>query len=358
MENFKEQLKKLKERLGKIKQAINPEVKHRELLVLEAKATKGDFWSDPDHAKRVMQEIEGIKGTLAVFEALDKEISDAVSVAGEAELESEVEETVKRVGREIDRLELTTFLSGRYDRSDAILSIHSGQGGTEAMDWVSMLFRMYLRYGERKAWKVQVVEETAGEEAGLKSVTLFVSAPFAYGYLKGEVGTHRLVRQSPFNADKLRQTSFALIEVLPKIEEQDTSEVKDDELEWQFFRSSSQGGQNVQKVSTAVRLTHKPTGIVVTAQSQRYQEQNRKIALSILKARLWERKMQEAQEEKKELKGEYRPAGWGTQIRSYVLHPYHMVKDLRTGVETGDTGAVLEGDLDQFIEAEVKGIVA
>lgn len=358
METLKEQLEVLGQRLGKIKQAINPEAKHEELLVLEARAAKSDFWEDQDWAKRVMQEIDEIKRMLETLTGLDKEISDAISVASEIELQGEVEGTVKRVGREIDRLELTTFLSGKYDRSDAILSIHSGQGGTEAMDWVSMLFRMYLRFCERKSWNTQVVEETPGEEAGFKSVTLFVSGPFAYGYLKGEAGTHRLVRQSPFNADKLRQTSFALVEVLPKIEEKDALEIKENELEWQFFRSSSQGGQNVQKVSTAVRLTHRPTGVVVTAQSERYQQQNRKIALSLLQAKLWEKKVQEAQKEKKELKGEYKPAAWGTQIRSYVLHPYHMVKDLRTGVEIGNTEAVLDGDLDAFIEAEVKGIVA
>ena len=220
-----------------------------------------------------------------------------------------------------------------------------------------MLLRMYMRFFEKRGFKAQTLEYQRGEEAGIKTATLKIEGKNAYGLLKHESGTHRLVRQSPFNADKLRQTSFALVEVLPEFEEVDIPdiEIKDEELDWQFFRSSSQGGQNVQKVSTAVRLRHIPTGIIVTAQSERFQEQNRKIALGILKAKLWRKSQEDLAGTKKEIKGEYTPASWGTQIRSYVLHPYKMVKDLRTGVESGNPEAVLSGELDAFIEAEVKG---
>jgi len=263
---------------------------------------------------------------------------------------------LKELGSRLDKFELQTFLSGPYDPKNALISIHAGQGGTEAMDWASMLFRMYLRYSEKKNWKTETIDVSEGEEAGIKSVTFKIEGRNAYGFLKGEAGTHRLVRQSPFNADKLRQTSFALVEVLPELEEADltTVDIRDEDLEWQFFRASTQGGQNVQKVSTAVRLIHKPSEIVVTAHTERFQEQNRKIALNLLRAKLWAREEAMREKKVKELKGEYRPASWGNQIRSYVLHPYKMVKDLRTEVETGNPDTVLDGELDLFIEAEIQ----
>ena len=254
--------------------------------------------------------------------------------------------------RLLKKLELKTFLGGKYDRGEAILSLHAGQGGVEAMDWTEMLLRMYLRFIEKKGWQGNLVEEIRGEEAGLKTATVMVSGAYAFGYLKHEVGTHRLVRLSPFNADNLRQTSFSLAGVLPLIEEKEI-EIKEDELEWQFFRASSQGGQNVQKVSSAVRLKHKPSNIVVTAQSERFQEQNRKFALQLLKAKLWEQEEKKKKTEEAKIRGKATQASWGTQIRSYVLHPYHLVKDLRTGYETKDTAAVLDGDLDAFIEAAI-----
>ncbi|MCK4820096.1 PCRF domain-containing protein, partial [bacterium] len=219
-----------------------------------------------------------------------------------------------------------------------------------------MLYRMYLRYCERRDWQTEVLDLSAGEEAGIKSVTFKVSGSDAYGYLKNEAGTHRIVRQSPFNADKLRHTSFALVEVLPELEEVDLPdiEIKESDLDWQFFRASTQGGQNVQIVSTAIRLKHRPSGITVTSQTERHQEQNRKIALNLLRSRVWLAEQVRQEEKRKELKGEYRPASWGNQIRSYVLHPYKMIKDLRTNVETSDTEGVLDGKIDKFIEAELK----
>lgn len=342
-------------RFAKIRENLNLKEKKDRLLFLEGQTTDPDFWKDQERARAVMQEFGSLKREIDNFEQLAKEIA-AISDLGKDSKASELTEEVKRISKDIEKLELVTFLSGNYAKGNAIVAIHAGQGGTEAMDWANMLFRMYIRYCEKKGWKKEVVDETLGEEAGIKSVVFRVEGDYAYGYLKGEAGTHRLVRQSPFNADKLRQTSFALVEVLPELGEEDFPEVSLNEadLEWEFFRSSSQGGQNVQKVSTAVRVKHKPSGLVVSAQTERFQEQNRKIALSILRSRLWERKEEKLAKEKKELKGEYKPASWGNQIRSYVLHPYKMVKDLRTGVETSDTEGVLNGGLDNFIDAELR----
>ena len=223
------------------------------------------------------------------------------------------------------------------------------------MDWNQMLYRMYLRYVERKGWDADEIDYTAGDEAGIKSVTLNITGSFAYGFLKAEAGVHRLVRQSPFNADNLRQTSFAMVEVLPILDDNDAAiEIKEEDLQWDFYRAGGKGGQNVNKVSTAVRLTHKPSGIIVASQAQRYQGQNREYALKILQAKLWAIQQSEAKAAQTKLKGEYKTPGWGNQIRSYVLHPYHMVKDLRTQCETGNTDRVLDGDIEDFIVAYLK----
>jgi len=252
----------------------------------------------------------------------------------------------------IDQYEILLFLSGPYDKGDAIFSIQAGQGGTEAMDWSNMLFRMYTRYFERKNWSYEEIDRIDGDEAGIKSTTISIHGLFAYGYLKCEAGVHRLVRQSPFNADRLRQTSFASVEVLPQIEDKEIN-IREEEIEWQFYRSGGKGGQNVNKVATAVRLIHKPTGIVVSSQTERYQGANRESALKILRAKLW---AIEEERREKTVSGFKTGmiASWGRQIRSYVLHPYKLIKDLRTNYEENNVDKVLDGELDGFIEAYLK----
>ena len=339
-----------------LKSSLNLDKKSYRLHKLEADSTDADLWKDPNRAKAVMQEISDLKKELDEIKDIDDRLNALSQLAKEEELASDIAKEIQVLEKKLATLKISILLSGDYDKKNAIISIHAGQGGVEAMDWASMLYRMYLRFSEKRNWGTRVLDVSEGEEAGIKSVTFEVEGSFAYGYLKGEAGTHRLVRQSPFNADKLRQTSFALVEVLPELEETDLPniKIKNEDLEWQFFRASSKGGQNVQKVSTAVRVRHKPTEIVVTAQAERFQEQNRKNALNLLRAKLWAREQAMKEKKVESLRGEYRPASWGNQIRSYVLHPYKMVKDLRTEFETSNTDSVLDGGLDEFIEAELK----
>jgi peptide chain release factor 2 len=333
-------MEELIERAKILLSKINLEQKSVRIRQIEAQSMDPDFWKDSTNATKLMKEMA----------ALQKEVEDAGKLAQYID-----SKTTTGLETLLSQMEVYLYLSGPYDRKNAIITIHAGQGGSDAADWASMLLRMYVRYFERKGWNVEVLDETAGEEAGIKNVSLAVDGEFVYGYLKGEQGTHRLVRLSPFNADKLRHTSFALVEVLPEIDSSDI-EIKEDDLEWNFYRASSHGGQNVQKVSSAVRLKHKPTGITVSCQTERYQAQNRENALKLLKAKLWARQQEKRNSEEKKLKGEYKPASWGNQIRSYVLHPYQMVKDLRTQVETGNTQSVLDGDIDIFIDAELKAV--
>lgn len=329
----------LQKRIKELIEKLEIDQKRQRALEIEAASTHPSFWQDPQNGAREMQRLADLQKIIKTAEKLEELVE-----MGE----------LKKAEKLLGDLEFETFFSGPHDQSSAILSIHAGQGGVEAMDWSEMLLRMYFRYAELKGWQCEEVDRTPGEEAGLKSVTITISGKCAYGFLKAEAGTHRLVRQSPFNADKLRQTSFALVEVLPVIEDLGEVEISESDLAWEFYRASSHGGQNVQKVSTAVRVTHKPTGIIVTCQIERYQAQNRENALKILRAKLWNLQQSQIKAEEQKIKGEHKMASWGNQIRSYVLHPYHLVKDLRTGFETSDTQAVLDGKIEEFVVSYLK----
>ncbi len=291
------------------------------------------------------------------WRAFRRQIRDALELArlDDPSLRAELEVEVAAIEREVETRSFTAMLSGRYDDDDAILAIHAGAGGTDSQDWAAMLERMYLRWAEKRGFETEMLDRSEGEEAGIKSVTIAVDGKYAFGYLRSEKGVHRLVRLSPFDAAHRRHTSFALVEILPQVAMDDPEvEIAASDLKVDVFRSSSAGGQNVQKNSTAVRLTHLPTGLVVICQNERSQAQNREFALRILRSRLLEIKKAEKAEEVAVLRGEYTKAEWGSQIRSYVLHPYQMVKDHRTEFERGNTQAVLDGDLDAFMDAYLR----
>jgi len=315
------------------------------------------FWNNPEQAKKINREATRLREQIAIWEKLEKDLEDArtlLDLAAEEKDESigkEVDQSLAELEARFGRYKLSRMLSGEHDQSNCFLSINAGAGGTEAQDWAQMLLRMYLRYCERAGFKTELVDELPGEEAGIKSATLTVTGPYAYGYLKSESGVHRLVRISPFDANKRRHTSFAAVFVLPDIEEDIQVDIADDDIRIDTFRSSGAGGQHVNKTSSAIRITHFPTGIVVTCQNERSQHKNKAMAMKVLKARLYEFERAKRDAKMAEFHSTKKDIEWGSQIRNYVLQPYQLVKDTRTGQETGNVQAVLDGELQPFIES-------
>lgn len=324
-----------------------------ELQALRTRSENADFWQDTNQAQSVMKQIAKLESRVQPWTTLQLAIIDISGIAAldDASMEAEIAQQLEELQSIYDSLKETLKLNGPYDDFDCILSIHAGAGGTDAQDWTAMLVRMYVRFCEKNHWKCETIDESAGEEAGIKSISLEISGSFAYGKLKGEHGVHRLVRLSPFNSDNLRQTSFAKVEVMPKIDKPDLLAIDEKELKIDVYRAGGHGGQSVNTTDSAVRITHLPTGLVVAIQNERSQLQNKETAMTILRSRLAQLKMEQHQEELGELKGPNQSAEWGNQIRSYVLHPYKQVKDLRSRYETSDPDAVLDGDLDTLINA-------
>ncbi len=319
-----------------------------------------DFWNDQKKAQKIIRETNQMKGLLDTYEGLKAGLSDLSD--GIAELSSSfdpdmneiIEEEFADVMKKFDAFEIQVLLSGEYDNHNAILEIHPGAGGTEAMDWASMLYRMYMRWAERHGYKITLMDYQEGEEAGMKSCSVLIEGPMAYGYLKAENGVHRLVRISPFDSNARRHTSFASVEVMPQFEDDVEIEIDEKDLEVITMRSSGAGGQHINKTDSAVRMIHKPTGIVVFCQTQRSQLQNREACMNMLKSKLLQLKIRENEERAAAVRGEVKANEWGSQIRSYVFHPYSMVKDLRTSFETGNIQAVMDGDLDGFIDSYLR----
>ena len=336
------------------------ENKEKELKELESKTTENDFWNDTDNSSKVLKQINSLKSKVEGFKKLNNELnnllemSELLEAEEDEELAKELLKSTYTLEKDIEKLEITTLLSGKYDNNNAILTIHPGAGGTEAQDWAEMLYRMYTRWANANGYEVKELDYLEGDEAGLKSVTFSVNGDYAYGYLKGEMGVHRLVRISPFDAGGRRHTSFASVEVLPEITDDIELNINPDDIKMDVYRASGAGGQHINKTSSAVRLTHIPTGIIVACQTERSQFQNRDTAMKMLKSKLLNLKEKEQKETIDELKGIQMDIAWGSQIRSYVFCPYTLVKDHRTNYEVGNVQAVMDGDLNGFIDSYLK----
>ncbi|MCW1892144.1 MAG: peptide chain release factor 2 [Candidatus Uhrbacteria bacterium] len=355
-----ERLASLRRRIFDAWRVLGIDAQLSDIAALEVESSAPDFWSDQERARRESQKLADLKDDVGTWQTLRKDVDDLIDLIQVAEEEkdestlAEMESSVTMLEDRYGTLEFSMLFSGAHDASSAVMSIHAGAGGTDAQDWAEMLLRMYVRYAEKKGWKVRLVDESRGTEAGIKSATMFVEGKNVYGHLRGEAGVHRLVRLSPFNADHLRQTSFALVEVLPEVDESVQIDIKPEDLRIDTFMSGGKGGQSVNTTYSAVRLVHLPTNIVVSCQNERSQQQNKETAMQILRAKLLKLREEEMAKEKKELRGEFHSAEWGNQIRNYVIHPYQLVKDARTDFETTETEKVLDGDLDRFVEAYLR----
>ncbi|XOU93961.1 MAG: peptide chain release factor 2 [Candidatus Kerfeldbacteria bacterium] len=360
MKELLEQVQKLQDKILSTWKKLDLDNTKNKVKSLEFEMSEPDFWSDQNLAKEKSQKFDELKEELNKWNVISNDVNDLLAITKEAmkekdnSLKKELNTKFKELEKQFNSLEFYIMLAGEHDTQNAIVAIHSGAGGVDAQDWSAMLLRMYLRYAEKKGWLVKIVDKSMGQEAGIKSVTMHIKGRYAYGFLKSDAGVHRLVRISPFDAEKMRHTSFALVEVLPELEEAQEVEIKDEDLRIDTFMASGHGGQSVNTTYSAVRVVHKATGITVSCQNERSQLQNKETALKILKSKLHQLNIEQKQEEKQKLRGEYQEAAWGNQIRSYVLHPYKMVKDHRTKYETNDVNEILDGKLDEIIEQYLK----
>lgn len=353
MQDILKQAEQLRSDIEGAVSRLNLDALEKKLHQLQEQSKQPDFWSDNMAAAEVMKQVSKLESRIAPWRELEKSVDDVIELAAmeDTSLKGDIEAQLNGANKQYETLKQELKFSGQYDDNDAILSIHAGAGGTDAQDWAQMLLRMYVRWAEGHDLSVAVIDESAGDEAGIKSTTIEVSGNFAYGKLKGEHGVHRLVRLSPFNSDNLRQTSFAKVEVMPKIDTPEEVQLDEKDLKIDVYRSGGSGGQSVNTTDSAVRVTHIPTGITVAIQNERSQLQNKETALTILRSRLVQLQFEQHLESLSELKGPNQSAEWGNQIRSYVLHPYKQVKDLRSRHETSDAEGVLDGSLDEFIDA-------
>lgn len=360
MQELQKKANELTNSTAEVMQKLQVPELESEINELSEKSKNPDFWKDNLEAQRVMKRISALEARVEPWHRLKTELDDVGELLElkDDSIRDDLIEQLNKAEQELEELKEQLKFNDPHDSSDAILSIHAGAGGTDAQDWSQMLLRMYIRWAEKRGFKTEVLEESSGDEAGIKSVTFEVDGPFAYGLLKGEHGVHRLVRLSPFNSDNLRQTSFAKVEVLPKIDKPEEVNIDEQDLKIDVYRAGGHGGQSVNTTDSAVRITHIPTNIVVSIQNERSQLQNKELAMTILLSKLAQLQLEQHQEDLKSIKGPNQSAEWGNQIRSYVLHPYKQVKDLRTKYETSDPDAVLDGDLDKFIDAYLESTIS
>ncbi|MDK8194463.1 peptide chain release factor 2 [Paenibacillus sp. UMB7766-LJ446] len=358
--SVKQDLREIGKKLTNLRGSLDLDLKQEMIENFEVKMSVPDFWDDNDKAQALIAELNAVKGSVDQYTKLQQDYDDAVMMAeladeeGDDDLAVEIGNSVTAIVSKVEEFELQLLLNQPYDKMNAILELHPGAGGTESQDWGQMLMRMYTRWAEKRGFKVEVLDYLAGDEAGIKSVTLSIKGHNAYGYLKAEKGVHRLVRISPFDSSGRRHTSFVSCDVVPEIDDTIELDIRTEDLKIDTYRASGAGGQHINTTDSAVRITHLPTGVVVTCQNERSQIKNRERAMTMLRSKLYERKIEEQKQHLDEIRGEQSDIAWGSQIRSYVFHPYSMVKDHRTSVETGNTGAVMDGDLDGFIDGYLR----